>query len=354
MRDFGTTRKLPSGRWQATYWHEGVRRSAPKTFLLKAEATDWLSGEQTDINRGTWVDPTDGRRRLEEYADEWLKTRAGLTPKTIVNYRWLLDSYIFPKLGSTPVADLTSAMVRTWFAGIEYPTTAAKAYRLLATICNTAVSDRVILTSPCRLEGAGSEKAPERPTASVEEIGQLADAMPARMRVAVLLGAWCQLRLGELLGLRRRDIDPLHGTLSITKAKSSAGIRTLAVPPAVMVELVDHLDTYSAPGPDGWVFTGTKGGRLSTSVWNPEWTEAREKVGRTDLHFHDLRHTGLTLVAASGATIAELMHRAGHASPAAALRYQHATKERDRALASALDETIKVARRLHEATAASL
>jgi len=55
-----------------------------------------------------------------------------------------------------------------------------------------------------------------------------------------------------------------------------------------------------------------------------------------DLHLHDLRHTGLTLAAATGTTTAELMHRAGHASANAALRYQHATKDRDRVLAEAL------------------
>ena len=51
---------------------------------------------------------------------------------------------------------------------------------------------------------------------------------------------------------------------------------------------------------------------------------------------HDLRHAGLTWAAATGATIAELMRRAGHGSPAAALCYQHATEDRDRALADAL------------------
>jgi len=61
-------------------------------------------------------------------------------------------------------------------------------------------------------------------------------------------------------------------------------------------------------------------------------------VGRPDLHLHDLRHTGLTWSATLGATTAELMHRGGHDSPVAALRYQHATQDRDRALADALGE----------------
>ena len=59
-------------------------------------------------------------------------------------------------------------------------------------------------------------------------------------------------------------------------------------------------------------------------------------IGRPDLHLHDLRHSGLTWSAATGATLAELMHRAGHKSPVAALRYQQATV--DRAVADALSK----------------
>ena len=67
------------------------------------------------------------------------------------------------------------------------------------------------------------------------------------------------------------------------------------------------------------------------------WDNARTKVGRTDgLRFHDLRHSSLTWAAAEGATTDELMHRAGHRSSAAAMKYQHATVERDREIADKL------------------
>ena len=59
-------------------------------------------------------------------------------------------------------------------------------------------------------------------------------------------------------------------------------------------------------------------------------------MGRTDLHLHDLRHSGLTWAAASGASVADLMRRGGHANPQAALRYQHATEDVDKAIAEAL------------------
>jgi hypothetical protein len=63
-------------------------------------------------------------------------------------------------------------------------------------------------------------------------------------------------------------------------------------------------------------------------------------VGISGFRFHDLRHTGNTLAAATGASTKELMARMGHASPRAALIYQHATRERDEAIAVALDVAI--------------
>ena len=56
-------------------------------------------------------------------------------------------------------------------------------------------------------------------------------------------------------------------------------------------------------------------------------------VANPDLRFHDLRHTGATMLAQEGATIAELMDRLGHTTPKAALVYQHVAEGRDRIIA---------------------
>ncbi len=66
------------------------------------------------------------------------------------------------------------------------------------------------------------------------------------------------------------------------------------------------------------------------------WKFARLKAGLPDAHFHDLRHAGLTQSAQTGATLAEVMRRAGHSSAAAAMRYQHAADHRDADIASRL------------------
>ncbi|WP_044492612.1 tyrosine-type recombinase/integrase [Nesterenkonia massiliensis] len=55
--------------------------------------------------------------------------------------------------------------------------------------------------------------------------------------------------------------------------------------------------------------------------------------------FHDLRHTGLTIFAQEGATLAELMRRGGHSDIRVVLRYQHSTMARDRELAERMSRT---------------
>ena len=119
---------------------------------------------------------------------------------------------------------------------------------------------------------------------------------------------------------------------AIGEPKSEAGARTVAVPPNVSGALTRHLEAHTGSKPSAWLFPGTDGKPSHPRTLNRVWNDSRAAAGRPDLHFHDLRHSGLTWSAATGASTAELMRRAGHASPVAALRYQHATEDRDRSL----------------------
>jgi len=351
-RHFGYVRKRPSGRWQAIYRHEGQRYSSG-TFAAKADALAHLSTMEADLRRGAWIDPRAGQVTLLRYAEEWLNHRPDLAVRTRELYEHLLSSHIFPTFGRTTLAGLTLSKIRGWHAelALRYPSTAAKSYRLLSTIMRTAVDDGLIIGSPCKVNGAGIERAEERPLATVAEVSELTNAMPNRLQLIVLLATWCQLRRGELLGLRRRDVDVPHSLIRIEQSrtftrdgrsvikspKTAAGRRILSVPSNVNKAIVEHLERYVAMDPDALLFTGESGGPLAVGVLQKAWSKSRLSIGRPDLHLHDLRHTGLTLAAATGATTAELMHRAGHSSAEAALRYQHATQDRDAMLANALE-----------------
>jgi integrase len=90
-------------------------------------------------------------------------------------------------------------------------------------------------------------------------------------------------------------------------------------------------------GPDR-AFIGRDGRPMRGDAVRQAFTRARVKVGMPGFRFHDLRHTGQTLVASAGATIKDLMRRFGHASPAAAHRHLHAVDGRDAEIASALSD----------------
>jgi integrase len=228
--------------------------------------------------------------------------------------------------------------------------TVAKAYRLLHAIMQTAVDDELIRRNPCRIPDAGKEDSDERPVIPLPVVFDIASKVPGRYRALVLLATFAQMRLGELAGLRRDHLDldayevritetlvqPDKGGLITEPPKSRAGKRTLTFPAEIVPDLRRHLERYAEPGHRGLVFIGPKGGRIRRSNFNVIWSAACAAAGVPGTHFHDLRHTGGTLAATTGATTRELMTRLGHSSTRAAMIYQHATRDRDKAIADAL------------------
>ena len=89
---------------------------------------------------------------------------------------------------------------------------------------------------------------------------------------------------------------------------------------------------------DALLFAAQHVGHLAKSTLSRHFCAARLLAGRPDLRFHDLRHTGAVLAAATGASLAELMGRLGHGTPQAALRYQHVTADRDQTIAELLSK----------------
>jgi len=269
-----------------------------------------------------------------------------------------LRLHLAPTFGTLDLDEITAPRIRTWRTAIldeDKRITAAKAYRLLRSILATATDDDLIRRNPCRIKGAGKESSPERPTATIEQVYELAELVGERWRAMVLLAAFTTLRPEELAELRRRDLDTLSWTVRVRLAapelntgrrvvgdtKSDAGKRVVTIPSVILPEVKHHLDTFAEKGPDGLVFVGPGGGAFRRSSFGRIWRKARVRAGMPDFRFYDLRHTGNTLAAATGASLKELMARMGHASVRAAMIYQHATAERDKKIADGMDAEIK-------------
>ncbi|WP_405526474.1 site-specific integrase [Streptomyces canus] len=358
-REFGTVRKLASGRWQARYLGpDGQRHKAPETFETKSDAQDWLNLVRADIERNAWSDPNAGAVNFEKYALRWMEER-GLSPTTVDRYDGLLRLHILPTFGGKDLDEITPPSVRTWRAErlkATGATTVAKSYRLLKAILQTAVDDDLLRSNPCRIKGAGKEEADERPTATIEQVFDLADAMGPRWRLMVLLGAFASLRPEELAELRRHSVDLGECSLRITQAspeltngrrvtgdpKTRAGKRTVYLPDFLLPELRRHLQWFAEKERDGLLFIGEKGAPFRRSTFGRKWHKARTKVGMpTNFRFYDLRHTGNTLAADTGAKLKDLMVRAGQSSERAQLIYQHSTAKHQRRLAQGIDAEVR-------------
>jgi integrase len=273
-----------------------------------------------------------------------------------------LRRHLRPEFGQTKLRQITPERVRQWHGELRLsaPDQAAKAYRLLRAILNTAVADELLGRNPCTIRGGGSEHARERPLLETATVLALADTIDQRLRCLVLLGGFAGLRTGELLGLQRHDVDPLHGTVMVVRQaqeitgrgrvlvppKTEAGRRTIALPTFVLRALEEHLRDRVSAAPDSPVFTRPSGLPLRRQDLSHAWSDACTALGIEGARVHDLRHHAATVIARNpDVTLRELMATIGHSSHVAALRYQHATAERSRAIADYLDGVIDAVQR---------
>ena len=382
-RSFGRIRKRSSGRYQGGYvGPDGALHYAPETYSAKMDAEAWLRAERMLIERDEWTPPAQrtiakhtAGDTLSEYAPQWLETHRRsdgqpLKPRTVAHYRDLLEARILPQLGDMPMRQLTEGVIADWHDRLpSTPVMNAHAYALLRGILSAAAMKDPRIKPPT-IAGASKSRTKHRSEpATLEELAVIVAHMPDRFQLAILLMSWCALRFGEVTELRCQDIDLRRSRIRVRRAvvlvekqrlvstpKSEAGIRDVTIPPHLLPLVKEHLVEHAQPGPAGLLFPSASGGHLSQSTLNGRsarrriikglvvnesatgFCRAREAAGRPDLRLHDLRDTGAVLAAQTGATLAELMARLGHSTPQAAMRYQHAARDRDAEIARRLSD----------------
>jgi integrase len=316
---------------------------------------------EASIASGDWRAPELSRETFGAYGARWLAHRPDLRPSTRELYAILWRKWLEPAFGTVAIGALNAEGWRAWYLEqtVAHPGSVqpGKAYRLARAMLNTAVEDGLLRSNPCRVKGAGTERATERPVAMPGDVAKLAEAIDSRYRAMVLLAAYCSLRFGELAGLRRARVNLLHRTVTVEESavelsggrvvfgppKTAAGRRVVAIP-AELVEVLDtHLGEHVGVQADALVFPDLEGNPLGRNKFRPLWAAACAGAGISGLHFHDLRGSGATWAATAGATLRELMVRLGHTTPTVAMRYQHATQERDRAIADKLGALMRAA-----------
>ena len=181
-----------------------------------------------------------------------------------------------------------------------------------------------------------------------DEAEELSSWMPEYVARIVPIAILTMLRRGEILGLRDADLDLEAGSVSVfaqhqdgerVATKTRAGRRIVDVGPRA-VRLLREQQLARTPNPDGYLFASRAGrpfdpDNLMYRVFKP----AARAAGMPELTFHDLRHTGASLMIAAGCHVKVIAEQMGHSDGGGLVlkRYGHLYKGARRQAAVALE-----------------
>jgi integrase len=227
-------------------------------------------------------------------------------------------------------------------------------YGTLRACLSDAVDNDLLGRSPCRGVKLPAKRLAEKRVISADELHRLADAVGPEWRSLVYLGGVVGLRFGEATALRVQDVDLDRCRISVTRTvvddggrvgidtpKTTASLRTLAIPEPLAGELRAHIELLHLSDKAALLFADSFGGPLRRSNFRSRvFGPAVKAVGLDGLTFHGLRHSAATQWVAHGLDPRTVQHRLGHADPRLVLQlYAHAVSETD---ARAAEETAPI------------
>jgi len=334
------------------YGLDGLQRERGGFPTTKAAGAA-LRDELGRVDRGTWRQPPTPIT-LGEFGERWLETvRPNLKPSTYVSYEGAVRVHLEPFFGAaTPVRAIRREHVERFLAAklsarkharscpapphgcgcpeVWRPKTVRNALTVLKAMLSTAVEWGYLDQSPAERVRPPRLEHIEREALTLGELERVLAVAGAPWALMFDTAAWTGLRRGELLALRRGDLElgeprRLHVRRALTRygmgsRKSQAGRRVVAVEPGLHNALRRHLHGGAVvaldPDPDELVFPSPRGPGepIDPDALTGAWERSLRRAGLRHVPFHALRHTAATLMVAAGATVKEVQRALGHGS----------------------------------------
>lgn len=336
-RSDGRQRWLTIGRLGLPWTVDAARAEARRLLGLVATGID----PATKPDTATLADLA--HRFLTEHAETKLK------PRTVAEYRRLVEHVILPAIGSRPLGEVSRQdIARLHHERRETPVEANRAVACLSAmlIWGERAGLRPDGSNPCRHVQRYRQRARER-FLSADELARLGETLAAydgyhvaAIRLLLFTGA----RLSEVLGLRWSWIDFQRGVARLPDSKT--GAKTLHLPAPALAVLAE------LPRIEGCDFV--LGGAHTTSFLETPWRKIRVAAGLADVRLHDLRHAFASVAAASGMGLPIIGKMLGHTQASTTQRYAHLANDPVAAAADATARTIAAALDRHDAKVVQL
>lgn len=288
-----------------------------------------------------------------EWIVDWFKLYSGQWSITTIKQRKsICDRWIFNQLGSVPIASLRRRTILEYRQQLQLEGATDKTVNMVVAVLSSAltaaVDEDLLEQNPCR----GLRKLKVAPTKRCAldpiSVERLRRWMPtSRDETIISLLAYAGLRPAEVCALQWRHITD-HSILVEQSAQAgmiqrtkTGGARVVPLNPV----LAEDLDAYGRGLPNELVVTGERGGILNWKNWfRRVWMPAARNAGVKATPY-DLRHTFVSLLLHSGATIPETSAAVGHANATMTLNtYAHVYADAQRSTRLPVEQAIRDAR----------
>lgn len=270
----------------------------------------------------------------------WFQTNQakGLSKNTLVNYEYSLKNNILPFLGGYKISRITPNVIRQWVFELKdskgmIDSSIKVNSGVLNIILNSAVEERIINRNPMEfvhIKGVGLKT---RRAFTLFELVKILDNLTSSPKtlLACYLSALTGLRLGEVLGLERKniyknyiDVSQQHtvfGEITSPKTRTS---RYVTIPKKLSVLLESSFFSSSSE----YLFDNGNGKILANSTIQSAFLRNFKKLNihrQEKLSFHSLRHFFNTYLTENDISERKIKTIMGHSSGLGSMTERYTT-----------------------------
>jgi integrase len=306
----------------------------------KKDAQKYLNTKLLEKDTGALTKPAD--TYLNDYLNRWLTDIAQprVRPNTFESYKWILDAYIRPAIGSRKITNIPAQEIQRIYGDMLARGLSSRTVRyahvVLSSAFKQAVRWQMVKQNPCELCELPKKQRKEMMYFTLDEANTfLEHASTDRLFALFLLAIECGLRPEEYLALQWKDIDLNKGMIQVRRVikflkgggfafdepKTKTGRRSMHVSDRLTEQLAikrrQQLEEKMAFGPNyqdhGLVFANTAGMPIDLgNVRNRHFKKIRDAAGLPKIRLYDLRHTCATIMLQKGIHPKVVSERLGH------------------------------------------